>query len=176
MERPCSATVDQKGYILAIGFTSGIVRVVDLTRRSTEPMKPQVSKHSSVKGSAPNLLSNEEELKEEQDGSFEGIRSSDNIRVVRSYHLFNSPVSSIIMGKTNTAAVLSTASSTVYFIDFNLKTADPAAPYLLKMPVLAHLQFPAKVMGGTWIVEKGETKLLLSLSNAFLVSVKAPGV
>ena len=139
-------------------------------------MKPQVSKHSSVKGSAPNLLSNEEELKEEQDGSFEGIRSSDNIRVVRSYHLFNSPVSSIIMGKTNTAAVLSTASSTVYFIDFNLKTADPAAPYLLKMPVLAHLQFPAKVMGGTWIVEKGETKLLLSLNNAFLVSVKAPGV
>ena len=40
VERPCSATVDQKGYILVIGFTSGVVRVVDLSRRSTEPIRP----------------------------------------------------------------------------------------------------------------------------------------
>ena len=31
-------------------------------------------------------------------------------------------------------------------------------------------------MGGTWIVEKGETKLLVTLSNAFIATVKAPNI
>lgn len=59
--------------------------------------------------------------------------------MIRSYHLFNAPISQIVMGKTNTAAVVSRSSSTIYFIDFNVKTTDAAAPYLLKLPVLAHL-------------------------------------
>ncbi len=44
VERPCSMAIDQKGYILVIGFTSGIVRVVDLTRRATEPLQPVANK------------------------------------------------------------------------------------------------------------------------------------
>ncbi len=61
-------------------------------------------------------------------------------------------------------------------MDFNIKTVDPKATYHQKMPVLAHCEFPARVLGSTWLVEKGETKLLVTLSNAFIATVKAPAI
>ena len=152
IERPSCIYTDQKGYILVVGFTSGIVRVLDLTRRSVEPMKLEA-------GGRPDA---------------EGEESANALRVIRTYRLFSSAISSVIISKTNVGVVVSRESKQLYFLDLNIKSVNPGAAYRDKLPVLCHTELPYKVMGGTWLVEKGETKFLAVLDNAFLATLRCP--